>query len=246
MSWITTVLYSILFVLIISLKVVYQYERGVKFTLGKFSGIMNPGLRLVIPILQEWRRTDMRTRVIDVPEQDAMTRDNITVKINAVVYYRIMKAEDSVIKIERYNYAISQLSQTTMRNSCGEVSLDQLLSNREKISERIQQIVDKATDPWGIKVLDVELKDIKLPTEMIRTIAKQAEAERERRAVIIKADAEVKAAGNMIKAAGTLGSAKGAMHLRTLQALNDISSDQSNTINVVLPIEIMDAYEGGR
>ncbi len=241
------ILYPILigigFILLVSLKVVYQYERGVKFTLGKFAGIMDPGLRLVIPILQEWRRIDMRTKVIDVPEQDAVTKDNISVKINAVVYYRIVDSAASVIKVENFAYAISQLSQTTMRNSCGEVTLDQLLGNREHISQRIQMIVDKASDPGGIKVLDVELKDIKLPQSMIRTIAKQAEAERERRAVIIKADGEVQASANLIKAAGLLGKAKGALHLRTLQSLNDVSSDQTNTINFIVPLEIMQAYE---
>ncbi len=236
---------GVVFLISISLKIVYQYERGVKFTLGKYSGIMKPGLRLVIPIIQAWNRIDMRTKVIDVPEQDAMTRDNISVKINAVVYYRIVQAADSVIKVENYANAISQLSQTTMRNSCGEETLDSLLGNRDQISQKIQKIVDKATDPWGIKVLDVELKDVKLPHDMIRTIAKQAEAERERRAVIIKAEGELQASSNLIKAAEIFGKADGAMHLRTLQSLNDMSSDQTNTIKFVLPIEIMKAYEKG-
>lgn len=237
--------YAVLFVIFISIKIVYEYERGVKFTLGRYSGIMKPGLRFVVPVIQEWRRIDMRTRVIDVPEQDSMTKDNISVRINAVVYYRVVKAEDSVITVEKFEYAISQLSQTTMRNISGEVTLDELLSRREHISERIRKVVDKATDPWGIKVLDVELKDIKLPEDMIRTIARQAEAERERRAVIIKAEGELQASSNLIRAAGILGKAEGAMHLRTLQSLNDVASDQTNTTNFVIPLEIMDAYERG-
>ena len=188
----------------------------------------------------------MRTRVIDVPEQDAMTKDNVSVKINAVVYYRVMDSKLSVIKVEDFQFAISQLSQTTMRNACGEVTLDELLGKRDQISKGIQGVVDKATDPWGIKILDVELKDVKLPGDMIRTIAKQAEAERERRAVIIKAEGELQASTNLIKAATILGKANGAMHLRTLQNLNDMSSDQTNTINFFLPLEVARAMERGR
>jgi len=234
---------AIVLFFLVSWKVVYEYERGVRFTFGKYAGIMEPGLRIVVPVIHQWRRIDMRTRVIDVPEQDTMTRDNVSVRINAVVYYRIIKADLSVIKVEDFEYAIGQLSQTTMRNSCGSVTLDELLGNREAISQKIQEVVDKASDPWGIKVIDVELKDVKLPADMVRTIAKQAEAERERRAVIIKAEGEMQAAANLIKAAGILGKAEGAMHLRTLQTLNDMSSDQSNSITFFLPLEVTEAME---
>jgi regulator of protease activity HflC (stomatin/prohibitin superfamily) len=231
-------------IILSSFKMVYQYQRGVKFTLGKYSGIMNPGLRLVIPILQTWRRIDIRTWTVDVPEQDAMTKDNVSVMINAVLYYKVTHADLAVLKIEEYDYALSQLAQTTMRDVTGEVTLDQLLSSREEISNKIQDIVDKATDPWGIKVSMVELKDIKLPSTMIRTMAKEAEAERERRAVIIKAQAELDASHNMTKAAHILLQAPGSLHLRTLQSLNDISSDQTNTIVFTLPLEYINAMEG--
>ena len=226
------------------LKIVKEYERGVKFTLGKFSGVMSPGLRLVIPIIQAWQRVDIRVKVADVPDQESITRDNITVGINAVIYYKVTDAKKAVIEVERFNFAISQLAQTTMRNIIGEVELDELLSKRDEISEKIRDIVDKETDPWGIKVNSVELKDITLPQEMKRVIGKQAEAERERRAVIIKAEGEVSAANNMAKAATTLGKAPGALHLRTLQTLNDLSSDQSNTIVLGVPLEILRAFEG--
>lgn len=231
------------FLILISVKIVYQYERGVKFTLGKFSGVMKPGLRLVIPVFQTWRKVDMRTRVVDVPEQDAMTKDNVSVSINAVIYYRVKKANDAIIKVEDYAYAISQLAQTTMRDIVGEFTLDGVLGNREEISKKIQLSVDKATDPWGINVEMVELKDVLLPSELKRSMAKEAEAEREKRAVILKAEGEAIASTNLGKAASVLGKADGALHLRTLQSLNDVSSDQTNHIVFALPLEIMEAYE---
>lgn len=240
------ILTPIIIVLLASFKIVYQYEKGVRFTLGKYSGTMNAGLRLVIPILQTWTRIDLRTQVSDVPEQDAMTKDNVSININAVIYYKVIKAKDAVIKIEDYNYAISQLAQTTMRDLVGEFTLDQVLSNREEISKRIQKTVDKATDPWGIQVEMVELKDILLPTELKRTMAKEAEAERERRAVILKAEGEAEASVNLSKAAKILGTSDGSLHLRTLQSLNDISSDQSNEIVFALPLEILEGYEQKR
>lgn len=242
MGIITLVIFLIIF-LLISLKIVYAYERGVKFTLGKFTGIMEPGLRMVIPIFQKWERIDIRTRVIDVPDQECITRDNISVKVNAVLYFKVSNANNAVIKVEHFVYAISQLSQTTMRNVVGEVTLDQLLSKRDALSERIQQIVDKTTDQWGIKVIGVDLKKIELPESLVRTIAKEAEAERERRAVIIKAEGEVTASNNISKAADIIGRAPGAMHLRTLQSLNDMSSDQSNSIIFAVPIEVLGAVE---
>lgn len=225
------------------LKVINEYERGVKFALGKFVGIMKPGWRLVIPIFQSYVRVDMRTKAVDVPDQDCMTRDNISVNVNAVIYYKVTNAEKSIIEVENFMYATSQLAQTTMRNIIGEVELDELLSNRDKVSEKIKQIVDKATDPWGVKVESVDLKDVILPTDMKRVIGKQAEAEREKRAVIIKAEGETIAAGNMSKAAATLAKAPGALHLRTLQTLNDLSSDQSNTVIFAIPLEVLRAFE---
>ncbi len=232
------------FILVISIKQVNEYERGVKFQFGKYESIMSPGWKIVVPILQSWRRVDVRVRTVDVPNQEAITKDNISVQVNAVLYYRVVDAKLAIIKVERFYYAVSQLAQTTMRNAVGEVELDELLGERDKVSERIRGIVDKASDPWGIKVESVELKDVVLPEEMKRTIAKQAEAEREKRAVIIKAEGEVMAANNMAKAARTLAASEGALHLRTLQSINDLSSDKSNTVVLALPLEVLRAIEG--
>lgn len=239
-----TLVFVVGFVLLISLRQINQYERGVKFTMGKFTSIMDPGWRLVIPVFQTYKNVDMRIKAVDVPDQKAITKDNISVLVNAVIYYKVQDAEKAVIEVENFQYAISQFAQTTMRNTVGEESLDDILANRDKIAERIRQIVDKETDGWGLKVNNVELKDVSLPENMERTIAKQAEAERERRAVIIKAEGEVAAAENMSKAARILAESKGALHLRTLQSINDLSSDQSNTIVFALPIEVLRAFDG--
>jgi len=233
-----------IFYFLSGLKIVKEYERGVKFTFGKFTGVINPGLRVVLPIIHAWRRVDMRVKAVDVPDQNCMTKDNVSVNVNAVLYYRVSNSEKSILEVENYNYAVSQLSQTTMRDVVGEVTLDKLLGERKSISKRIQQIVDKTTDPWGVVVESVELKHIELPGDMKRTMAKEAEAEREKRAVIIKAQGEVLAADNMAKAATTLAKSKGALHLRTLQTLNDLSSDQSNTIIFATPLEVLEAFKG--
>ncbi len=231
-------------ILLASLKIVKQYERGVLFTLGKYSGKLNPGLRIVVPIIQTWEKVDLRVKAVDVHDQECITQDNVSVRVNAVIYYKVADATKAIIEVENFFYAISQMAQTTMRNVVGEVSLDELLGERDKVSDRIRQIVDKATDPWGIKVESVELKDVVLPDNLKRTIGKQAEAEREKRAVIIKAEGEVIASKNMSKAAETLARAPGALHLRTLQSINDISSDQSNTVVFAVPLEILDAFKG--
>jgi regulator of protease activity HflC (stomatin/prohibitin superfamily) len=241
---ISTIIFAVIAVVLSGLKVVKEYERGVKFTLGKFSGIMSPGLRLVIPVLQTWQRVDIRVKAIDVPDQDAITKDNVSLKVNAVLYYKVSESKKAIIEVEHFGYAVSQLAQTTMRDVVGEVTLDELLSKRDAVSKRIREIVDKATDPWGIKVDSVELKHVELPEQLKRTIGKEAEAEREKRAVIIKAGGEVIAATNMAKAAKTLASAPGALHLRTLQAINDMSSDKSNTVVFATPLEVLKAFEG--
>ncbi|MGI6297037.1 MAG: slipin family protein [Minisyncoccales bacterium] len=227
-----------------SIRQINQYEEGIRFTLGKYSGTLKPGWRLIWPIFQTFSKVDMRVKAVDVPSQEAITRDNISVAVNAVVYYKIVSAELAILEVEDYYYAMSQLAQTTMRNATGQVDLDELLSQRDKVSESIRKVIDEQSDPWGIKVLNVELKDIILPEEMKRTIGKQAEAEREKRAIVIKSEGEVIAAENMAKAARVLSSSKGAMHLRTLQTLNDVSSDQSNTIIFATPLEILRAFEG--
>lgn len=230
-------------VLIISIRQVNQYERGVMFTLGKFSGIKEPGWRLAVPIFQQMKKVDVRVKAVDVPDQKAITKDNIVVSVNAVIYYKVSDSSKAILAVENYYYAMSQLAQTTMRNVVGQVELDELLSQRDTISDRIRLIVDQASDDWGIKVDNVELKDISLPQEMERTIGKQAEAERERRAVIIQSEGEVVAAANMAKAAGILSQAPGALHLRTLQSINDISSDASNTIVFAVPLEVLRAFD---
>jgi regulator of protease activity HflC (stomatin/prohibitin superfamily) len=233
----------VLFLILSSIRQINQYENGVLFTLGKFSRIMQPGWNIVLPIFQSYQKIDMRVKAVDVPDQEAITKDNISVKVNAVIYYKVSSAELALLAVENFYYAVSQLAQTTMRNAVGQVELDELLSQREKVSDNIRLVIDQASDPWGIKVDNVELKDITLPEEMKRVIGKQAEAEREKRAVIIKAEGEVVAATNMAKAAQTLASADGALHLRTLQSINDISSDQSNTVVFAIPLEVLRAFE---
>jgi regulator of protease activity HflC (stomatin/prohibitin superfamily) len=238
-------LFVIFLILLCSIKQVNEYERGILFEFGKFKKVLNPGWNIVLPIIQSFQKIDIRTKAVDVPEQDAITKDNVTIKINAVLYYKVFDASKAVIAVERYQYAVAQLAQTTMRNAVGAVSLDELLSERNKISNEICDIIDKATDPWGIKVENVELKDIKLPMEMQRVIAKAAEAEREKAAVITKSKGEVESAENLAKAAELLSSAPGSLHLRTLSTLNDISSDQSNTIIFAIPIEVLNAFGQG-
>lgn len=211
--------------------------------LGKYVGLMEPGWRLIFPIIQTYRKVDLRVKAVDVPNQEAITKDNISVGVNAVIYYKVHAADKVVLEVENFTYAISQMAQTTMRNAVGQVDLDELLSQRDRVSENIRKIIDEATEPWGIKVDNVELKDIALPEEMKRVIGKQAEAEREKRAIIIKAEGEVVAASNMAKAAETLSASDGALHLRTLQTINDISSDQSNTIVFAIPLEVLRAFE---
>ena len=239
------ILIIVLIVIILSsIRQINQYERGIKFTLGKFSKIMNPGWRIVLPVFQSYRKVDIRTKAVDVPEQDAITKDNVSVRINAVIYYKVFDASKAVLEVENFYFAVGQLAQTTMRNAVGSVSLDELLSERDKISTEICKIIDKATDPWGIKVENVELKDVSLPEEMKRVIARVAEAEREKQAVITKAKGEVEASENLAKAANLMSATPGAMHLRTLSTISDISSDQSNTIIFALPVEILKSFEG--
>ena len=214
------------------------------FEFGKFSRILSPGWHFYIPLFANCRKVDIRTKTVDVPEQEAITKDNVSVKINAVLYYKIFDAKNAIIAVENFNYAVSQLAQTTMRNMVGAVTLDDLLSERESISVNMCKILDEATDPWGIKVENVELKDISLPEEMKRVIAKVAEAEREKQAVITKAEGEVQASNNLAEAAKKLSEAPGALHLRTLATLNDLSSDQSNTVIFAVPIEGLEALKG--
>ena len=232
----------ILFLLLISIRQISEYERGILFKFGKFKRIMNPGWNIVLPIFETYSKVDIRTKAVDVPEQDAITKDNVSIRINAVIYYKVFDASKAILAVERYQYAVGQLAQTTMRNAVGAVSLDELLSERDKISTEICKVIDEATDPWGIKVENVELKDVKLPEEMQRVIAKVAEAEREKEAVITKSRGEKEAANNLADAAEVLSGSPGALHLRTLATLNDLSSDQSNTIIFAIPLEVLQAF----
>ncbi|MAQ76911.1 hypothetical protein CL684_00040 [Candidatus Campbellbacteria bacterium] len=225
------------------IKQINQYERGVVFTLGKYTGDRMPGWRPIIPIIQKLHKVDIRTKTVDVPNQEVITRDNIPVQINAVVYYKVKDAPKSIIEVEDFRYAVSQLAQTSMRNSVGERTLDELLQKRNEIAEIIKIELDQKTDPWGIDVEMLELKDVIIPNDLKRTISKEAEAEREKRAVIIKAQGDKEAAHNLAEAAKTLNTMPGAMHLRTLQAINDLSSDQSNTTIWMLPIEVLEAVK---
>ncbi|HCE31371.1 hypothetical protein A2778_01820 [Candidatus Daviesbacteria bacterium RIFCSPHIGHO2_01_FULL_40_24] len=234
----------IIFVIIPSIKQVNQYERGVRFRFGKFKDEMIPGWRIVWPIIESWQRIDIRVKAVDVPDQEAITKDNVSARVNAVIYYRIDAAQKAVLEVQDFFYAVSQLAQTTMRNVIGETSLDDLLSKRNEVADKIQRIIDKATDPWGVKVESVELKDIILPDEMKRVIARQAEAERERRAIVIRAEGEKAAAENIAIAAGRLAKTTGGLHIRTLQTLSEVSADKNNTIVFVTPLEILRAFEG--
>jgi regulator of protease activity HflC (stomatin/prohibitin superfamily) len=237
-------LIPVLIFLFISIKQINQYQRGVKFSFGKYAGVMEPGWRIVWPIIQSYQKVDIRTKAVDVPNQEAITKDNISASISAVIYYKVTDASKAILEVENFFVAVHQLAQTTMRNVIGEVDLDSLLANRDKVATRIKDIVDETTGQWGLEVLTVELKDIVLPESMKRTMAKQAEAEREKRATIINSEGEVIAAENLAKAARTMSGAPGALHLRTLNSINDISSDQSNTVIFVTPIEVLKAIEG--
>tara|TARA_B100000745_G_scaffold278841_1_gene210058 strand:- start:192 stop:962 length:771 start_codon:yes stop_codon:yes gene_type:complete len=228
------------------LREVKHYEKGVVLTMGKWTGTRSAGWSIIVPVFQRMIKVDLRVKAVDVPDQKVITKDNVSASINAVIYYKVKDAAKAVLEVENFFFAVSQLAQTTMRNIVGSAELDEILAERDKLSQRIQEIIDAETDKWGIAVENVELKDFFLPEEMERTIAKQAEAERERRSVIIKAEGEVAAAENMAKAARMLSESSGALHLRTLQSLNDLSSDQSNTVVFAVPIEVLRAVEAGK
>ena len=223
-----------------SLKIVKQYERGVLFTLGKFSGVMQPGLRIVIPVIQSWERMDMRVKTVDIPSQECVSKDNVSLKVNAVLYYRVETADKAVLEVEAFNFAVSQLAQTTMRNIVGEFELDEILQKRETISDKIQQIVDEDTDPWGIKVVKIEIKDIELPDTMKRAMAQQAEAERDRRARVTLALGEQQAAQKLAEAGKIIGKEPAALQLRLFQTMSDIASEKNSTIILPVPTELLE------
>ncbi|MDD5111652.1 MAG: slipin family protein [Candidatus Altiarchaeota archaeon] len=224
-------------------KIINQYERGVLFAFGEYEGMREPGFNFLIPIYHDLVIVDTRIKTVDIPKQEVMTRDNVPVMINAVVYFRIEQPEKAVIEVRDVIYAVSKYAQTSLRNVTGQATLDELLSARQKIAEKLREIVDVVTQQWGVDVTAIELQDIELPEDLKRTMAKQAEAEREKRAVILNSEGEVGAAENIAKAAKKLYAAPGALHLRTLHTINDISSDKSQTVIYALPIEVLRAVE---
>jgi len=235
-----------IFLLLCMVRVVNQYDRKIVLTFWRFTRVLHPWLNLIVPIIEQTINVDIREKAVDVPSQEAMTKDNISCTVNAVLYYRIKEdqVEKSVLNVRNLDYAMAQFALTTMRNIIGQFELDELLSKREEAALKIKEIVDEKSDAWWVNVLSVELKDINLPADLKRTIGKQAEAEREKRSKIITSEWELQSAENLKKAAKLLAEAPGALHLRTLESLNDISSDQSNTTVWMIPIEILDAIKG--
>ncbi len=222
-----------------SFRVLREYERGVVFMLGRFYGVKGPGLIIIIPIIQQMERVDLRTIVMDIPTQDLITRDNVSVKVNAVLYFRVVESDKAIINVEDYMEATGQLAQTTLRSVLGQHELDELLAERDRLNEDIQVILDRHTDQWGIKVANVEIKHVDIDESMVRAIAKQAEAERERRAKIIHAQGEQQAAEKLVEAAQILSTQSGAMQLRYLQTLTEIAGEKSSTIVFPLPINLL-------
>jgi regulator of protease activity HflC (stomatin/prohibitin superfamily) len=247
-SWVVYLVVAAFVIAIVgsALRVLREYERGVMFTLGRFTGVKGPGLILILPYIQQMVRIDLRIVVLDVPSQDVISRDNVSVKVNAVLYFRVVDSDKAVIEVKDFMQATSQLAQTTLRSVLGKHSLDEMLSERDKLNQDIQEILDAQTESWGIKVTNVELKQVDISESMIRAIAKQAEAERLRRAKIINAEGEQQAAQKLVEAAEIIARAPGAMQLRYLGALHDIASDRSNTIVLPLPTDLLQSISPGR
>ena len=234
--------FFIFFLILPGLKIVNQYERGIVLTLGKYSNTRSPGLTWIFPYVQRMIKIDIRIATVDVPQQEAITKDNVPVGINAVVYFQVVKAEDAVLKIKNYSFAVSQYAQAALRDVIGGVELDTLLTERDTTADEIKKIVDTATEGWGINVTAIKIQDIEIPADMKRAMAKQAESERERRAVIIRADGELSAAENLKKAMEQLASS-GAISLRTLQTIEATTANPANTIIFALPIEIIEGFK---
>ena len=243
MSITAIVILVIVFLIIISgLKILFEYERGVIFRLGRIVGVRGPGFIVVIPFLEKMVRVSLRLVTMDVPPQDVITKDNVSVKVNAVVYFRVVEPNRAILQVENYLYATSQLAQTTLRSTLGQVELDELLSERDKLNVKLQEILDKQTDAWGIKVTMVEVKYVDLPQEMQRAMAKQAEAERERRAKVISAEGEFQASAKIAEASEVLSANPVSLQLRFLQTINDISSEKASTIILPVPLDILKAF----
>ena len=225
-----------------SIRILQEYERGVMFTLGRYSGTKGPGLILVLPVIQQMQRVSQRIIVLDVPPQDIITRDNVSLKVNAIVYFHVVDASRAILKVDNYWVATSQLAQTTLRSVLGKSELDDLLAQRDKINMELQHILDQETEPWGVKVSKVEVKNVDLPVEMQRAMAKQAEAERERRAKIIHAEGELQASEKLAGAANIMSRDPAALQLRYLQTLTEIAADKNSTILFPVPIDILSAF----
>lgn len=239
---VSLVIIVLLFILSTAIRILREYERGVVFRLGRLVRAKGPGLVLLIPIVDKMVKVSLRVVAMDVPAQDVITKDNVSIKVDAVLYFRIVQAEDAVVKVEDYLYATSQMAQTTLRSILGEHELDDLLSNREKINQQLQSVIDERTDPWGVKVSAVEVKNVDLPDEMRRALARQAEAERERRAKVIHAQGEFQAAEQLTEAAHVIAREPGALQLRYLQTLTEIAVDKSSTIVFPLPMDLFKAF----
>jgi len=233
----------ILMILSSAIKIVKEFERGVILRLGRLKGAKGPGIFFIIPIIDRMYKVDLRTRVLDVPVQEVMTRDNVPVRVNAVVYLRVMDASKSIVQVENFISATSQISQTTLRSIIGQAHLDELLSEREKLNRELQKIIDEATDPWGIKVSAVEIKDVELPSTMKRAMAAQAEAERDRRAKIINAQGELQAAEKLTEAAKLMATEPMTIQLRMLQTITEVSTENSSTVILPFPIEFLKLFE---
>ncbi len=242
LTTIVTLIVLVLMFFSAAIRVLNEYERGVIFRLGRVIDTKGPGLIILIPIVDKMVKISMRTITMDVPPQDVITRDNVSIKVNAVVYFRVVDAQSAVISVENYLYATSQLAQTTLRSICGQVELDEILSARDKINQHLQELLDRSTDPWGIKVTLVEVKHIDLPEEMKRAMAKQAEAERERRSKVINAEGEFQAAQKLIEAAALMATQPMSLQLRYLQTLNQISAEKSSTILFPIPIDLVKPF----
>jgi regulator of protease activity HflC (stomatin/prohibitin superfamily) len=225
-----------------AVRILFEYERGVVFRLGRFSSVKGPGLKFIIPLVDRMVKISMRTIAMDVPPQDVITRDNVSIKVNAVLYFRVVHPDKALIEVEEFLYATSQLAQTSLRSVLGQVELDELLSQRDKINQNLQEILDRQTDPWGVKISNVEIKHVDLPIEMQRAMARQAEAERERRSKIIHAEGEFQASENLAKAANQITAEPGALQLRFLQTLTEIASEKNSTILFPLPIELISPF----
>jgi regulator of protease activity HflC (stomatin/prohibitin superfamily) len=236
-----TALYAVIFVLVFvatAIRILREYQRGVVFTLGRFTGVKGPGLIILIPFVQQMVRVDLRTVVLDVPTQDVISHDNVSVHVNAVVYFRVIDPEKAIIQVADFHDATSQLAQTTLRSVLGRHELDEMLAERERLNSDIQEILDKQTDAWGIKIANVEIKHVDLDESMVRAIAKQAEAERERRAKVINAKGELEASRNLLEAANILSQNPQGIQLRYLQTLSDVSNDKTNTLVFPFPAEL--------